>query len=91
MEAIKEARLKVLICSTPESPNSAFFAQLDGGSPRWAPGAASVGDEEKLAKMQSKIRTQLGDRKQTNAGDKVVILGQHEVDGEMFCRSGILL
>jgi len=49
-----------------------------------APPAASVGDEEKLTEVrevQSNIRTQLGERKETNAGDKAVILGQYEVDG----------
>ena len=34
-----------------------------------------------MREVQSNIRTQLGDRKETNAGDKAVILGQYEVDG----------
>lgn len=34
-----------------------------------------------MREVQSKIRTQLGDRKETNAGGKAVILGQYEVDG----------
>ncbi|KAL8684037.1 MAG: hypothetical protein Q9186_000067 [Xanthomendoza sp. 1 TL-2023] len=81
-----KARIEVLICPPPGSPLSVSYKEHDRGSPAWTPRPANAEEVAKLAKvrdMQSKVLTQMGDRKDFTNDDTKVILshfGNHWVE-----------